>query len=190
MNPDFIKQKLDFIKNNCKTVLNVGAGAHDGFRAFFNNLDYKTTDIIDEKGVDIVADAHQLPIKDQSFDAVLSFSLLEHVHSPQIVADHIFRILKPGGYALISTPFIHPYHGGNCPDYYRFTKDGLRYLFRNFSSIETASDGGFFYALQFFVPSRLRSFDPIIKPILRWLDRRFTNGRASVHQVTIFAKKS
>jgi len=39
----------------------------------------------------------------------------------------IIRVLAPGGYAHLVTPFCHPYHG-YPRDYRRFTLDGLKEL--------------------------------------------------------------
>jgi len=44
-----------------------------------------------------VADAHHLPFKDNYFDAVVCFDLIEHVKSPKKVLEEINRVLKRGG---------------------------------------------------------------------------------------------
>src|SRR5258708_2656885 len=121
---NIIPEKLEFIKNHCHKILDLGAGADYNLKNIFRSNEYKTLDIEKSSGADFIADAHHLPLPDNSTDAVLAFSLIEHTHSPHVVAKEIERVLKPGGYLLLSTPFIHPYHGGRCPDYYRFSKDG------------------------------------------------------------------
>jgi len=186
---NYISKKLQVIRAHGGTVLNLGASGEDALRSSFSTAKYITLDMNPDNGADIVGDAHAIPLADGSVDAVLAFSLLEHTHSPHIVAREIFRVLKPHGYLLLSTPFIHPYHPGRCPDYYRFSKDGLRYLFNDFSSLEVVTDGGLFYALSFFVPRGLQFLDFIIQPILRGLDRLFTRHRSSGHDMILFAKK-
>jgi ubiquinone/menaquinone biosynthesis C-methylase UbiE len=45
-----------------------------------------------------------LPFPDQSFDAVISLWVLEHITDPKKVFAEIFRILKPGGVFAFVTP--------------------------------------------------------------------------------------
>jgi len=52
-----------------------------------------------------VADAENLAcFQKQSFKNVLCSEVLEHCPNPQAVIDNIKHVLKPGGYALITTP--------------------------------------------------------------------------------------
>lgn len=52
-----------------------------------------------------VANAQKLPFKNNSFDVVTCFDLIEHVQYPTKAIKEIFRVLKPGGifHALIPT---------------------------------------------------------------------------------------
>lgn len=47
--------------------------------------------------------AEALPLPDATQDLVLCESVLEHVDSPRIALDEMFRVLRPGGVAYIST---------------------------------------------------------------------------------------
>lgn len=54
-----------------------------------------------------VHDLHQpLPFSDEQFDLVVSGLVLEHLNSPEKFFAEVFRVLKPGGTAVVST--IHP----------------------------------------------------------------------------------
>jgi SAM-dependent methyltransferase len=88
---------------------------------------YVNLDIACVAGVDVAADAHVLPFRDALFQRVECDAVLEHVRDPTRVMREIRRVLAPGGYAHLVTPFCHPFH--EYPkDYRRFTVDGLREL--------------------------------------------------------------
>jgi SAM-dependent methyltransferase len=87
--------------------------------------------------VDVVADAHALPFPSNLFQRVECDAVLEHVKHPFVVMGEIERVLAPGGFAHIVTPFCHPFH--EYPrDFYRFTLDGLKELA---GSLEVVSEG-------------------------------------------------
>jgi len=182
----FVDEKLALLKAECHDILDIGSGPSSVLRIFFAGRNYKSVDIDPHSNADIITDAHTLaPVVDASVDAIVSFNLLEHLHSPQQAADAMHRVLKPNdGRLLLSTPFLHPYHGGNCPDYYRFSKDGLRYLFREFRDVTIVNDGGFFYAMQYFLPAQL----DWARPAFRLFDRLLTARRASGHATIIWAR--
>lgn len=52
----------------------------------------------------IVADAQEVPLADGSVDAVVSIEVIEHVPSGVAMLREVSRLLRPGGWALISTP--------------------------------------------------------------------------------------
>lgn len=87
------------------------------------------------KGVDFVGDAHSMPFTDNKFDTILCTEALEHLHTPEKAIAEMKRVLMPGGQLILTTRFIFPLHDAPC-DYYRFTKYGLRYLFRNWEILE------------------------------------------------------
>jgi len=86
---------------------------------------YVNLDLFAVPGVDVAADAEQLPFPADFFQRVECDAVLEHVRNPERVMQEIRRVLVPGGYAHLVTPFCHPFH--EYPkDYRRFTLDGLR----------------------------------------------------------------
>jgi len=88
---------------------------------------YINLDLFAVPGVDVAADAEQLPFPSGVFARVECDAVLEHVRDPVKVMDEIYRVLAPGGYVHIVTPFCHPFH--EYPkDYRRFTLDGLKEL--------------------------------------------------------------
>jgi len=96
-------------------------------------------DIAGGPGVDLVADAHDMPmVADGTVDCVVTISTLEHVRYPGKVIDEIFRILKPGGILYVNVPFVFPFHA-DPDDFYRFSMKGLEILCEKFERL----DGGF-----------------------------------------------
>jgi SAM-dependent methyltransferase len=77
----------------------------------------------------IVADITSCPhLPDESFDAIFSVSVFEHLAQPWNAAREITRILKPGGISFHVAPFSYFYHEAPI-DYWRFSPDALAALF-------------------------------------------------------------
>lgn len=66
-----------------------------------------------------------VPVEDESFDAVLSTQVLEHVSDPTLYLSECHRVLRPGGELLLSTHGVMSYHPDPV-DYWRWTCAGLR----------------------------------------------------------------
>lgn len=83
-----------------------------------------------------------LPFEDESFDAVVSDQVLEHLEGdPQDAINETFRVLKPNGLALHTTCFINPMHA--CPnDYWRFTPQALELLVSKHGDVIEAAGWG------------------------------------------------
>jgi SAM-dependent methyltransferase len=72
----------------------------------------------------IAADG-KLPMADGSVDAVLSTQVLEHVLDPAAYLAEAHRVLRPGGFLILSTHGLWVYHP-DPTDFWRWTPDGLR----------------------------------------------------------------
>jgi SAM-dependent methyltransferase len=84
-------------------------------------------DLFAVPGVDVAADAEQMPFPPGIFHRVECDAVLEHVRNPARVMGEIQRVLAPGGYVHLVVPFCHPFH--EYPkDFRRFTLDGLKEL--------------------------------------------------------------
>ncbi len=115
---------LDLIgRNKEKLILDNGAGFRQTWYENVINLE-----ISGYPSTDVVGTGESLPFKNNTFDAVLSLAVLEHVRNPFLCAQEIIRVLKPGGTLVVAVPFLQPYHG--YPDhYYNMTGKGLINLF-------------------------------------------------------------
>lgn len=104
-------------------ILYCGAGSRNVYYENVINFEiaaYPSTDVL---GVGEV-----LPFKDNSFDAVISIAVLEHVKDPWLCAKEIIRVLKPGGDLICCVPFLQPMHG-YPHHYYNMSELGLKNLF-------------------------------------------------------------
>lgn len=72
----------------------------------------------------VIGPLEDMPFPDASFDTILCNAVLEHVERVDDVVAELARVLRPGGHAIFSVPFLQPYH--ECPrDFRRYTKEGL-----------------------------------------------------------------
>lgn len=94
--------------------------------------------------VDLIGTAYSIPASDASYDSVICTSVLEHLEEPEQALRECHRILKIGGIAIYSVPFIWHLHE-EPRDFYRFSKYGLDYLFKKagFEIIEIKALSGF-----------------------------------------------
>lgn len=117
-------------------------------------------DIYRSANVQLIADAHAIPLCDNAVDAVVIQAVLEHVLEPQTVVDEIWRVLRPGGIVYAETPFLQQVHEGPY-DFMRFTESGHRYLFRRFSLLQSGVSGGpgtqLLWSIDYFFRSLFRS---------------------------------
>ena len=67
------------------------------------NLDYTTTDL-NSPLADVKADICDLPFPDNEFDFILCNHVLEHIPNDTKAMQEIYRILKPGGTAVLQIP--------------------------------------------------------------------------------------
>lgn len=90
---------------------------------------------------------NELSFNDNTFSAVVSDQVLEHVEcTPTEAINEVWRVLKPGGLSIHTTCFLIPYHGSDAiddldnGDFWRFTPSGLARLHKRYSRI-IAADG-------------------------------------------------
>lgn len=91
--------------------------------------------------VDIVADVQALTLPDACADAIICTEVLEHVPDPFAACRELHRVLRPGGWLYVTSPFLWPWHGrdGYYKDFWRFTHEGWLHLLRAFDHVEIAA---------------------------------------------------
>ncbi|MBY0450998.1 MAG: class I SAM-dependent methyltransferase [Cyanobacteria bacterium] len=109
-------------------ILSVGAGVLRRQHPGLIHLDYTPY-----SHLEIVGDAQQLPFVDNSLDAIVCESMLEHVANPTQVIAEMQRVLKPGGKIYVLMPFMFQFHAAPH-DYTRFTHMGLLHQFKGFDT--------------------------------------------------------
>jgi SAM-dependent methyltransferase len=107
---------------------------------------YVALDVQPHERPRVIGDAHALPFRDSSVDAVFLTSVLEHLTNPNQAIDEVYRVLRPGGQLYGYAPFYHHYHPSPS-DYFRFTEMGIRHLTRHFRQVEIVSGGNYVAAL-------------------------------------------
>lgn len=120
-------------------VLIVGAGDARFEAGSAANIVY--TDVALAGDTHLIADAHDIPFADQSFDAVFAIAVLEHVADPYRCVAEFQRVLKRNGLIYAATPFLQQVHMGPY-DFTRFTALGHRRLFRWFDEIRSGVANG------------------------------------------------
>lgn len=91
----FTKVVLD--KSNAEKVI--------GIDVLKDSIDWAKMHWKKEKKMEfMVADGHKLPFKGLPFNAVFALEVLEHVADSGRVLKEIYRVLKPGGYAIFLVP--------------------------------------------------------------------------------------
>ena len=116
----------------CREGLVLDCGAGSRALEYPNVVNYE---IVDYPSTDVLGVNERLPFADETFDAVLSLAVLEHVKDPFQSAREITRVLKRGGELYCVVPFLQPMHG-YPHHYYNMTTSGLVNLFDGALSIE------------------------------------------------------
>ena len=95
------------------------------------------------------------PYEDNSFDSIITFQVIEHVRDDANFVKEIYRVLKPGGTALMSTPNIKMTLSRNPWHEREYTAEQLEKLCRNyFEKVEMKGIAGNEKVLQYHEQNR------------------------------------
>ena len=136
---DFRDQILKDIKSE-DNVLDIGKAMRDKHEKI-NCNSLETLDVNDFGDYpDIVCDiCSDITSLENKYDKIICIAILEHVYDPFKAVSNLKKMLKEGGMIYGMVPYLYHYHAPKdlkFQDYFRFSKDALAYLFRDFSDIE------------------------------------------------------
>lgn len=134
---DYLKKELPKLKGS---ILDIGSGSR--------RYDYLLTtkpvaiDIIPNEAKEITfGDVNDLQFPDAFFDNIICLEVFEYLKDPQKAIKEIYRVLKPGGTAIISCPFMYKVH----QDQLRYTADFWQnVLLLDFAQKEIKPIGNFY----------------------------------------------
>ena len=180
-------EKLSNLLDESHRVLVIGGGEESiGVSMLRKNSQVVSFDIYNSPNVEFIADAHNIPLEDGQFDAVVIQAVLEHVIDPFICVKEIYRILKPNGIVYSEIPFLQAVHE-EAFDFCRFSVSGHRLLYHEFESISYGVLSGpaesFVWATTYLIRTLFASrilakvFRVLFSPLIL-LDRIIPNERA------------
>ena len=140
---EFRNEILENINNNM-IILDIGKSMREQYDNI-NCAEKKTLDInLFENYPDYQLDlSEEIDIErtelNEKFDVIICLAVLDHVYNPFIAIKNLKQMLKKGGVIYGYVPFLYHYHAPEdlyFQDYYRYSKDGLAYLFREFDNLK------------------------------------------------------
>ncbi len=99
----YLKNKTNFFTENLK-MLHI-APEQSFYKRFksLKNIDYYTADL-ESPLAEYHFDIHNIPFEDNMFDVIMCNHVLEHVKDEFKVTSELYRVLKPGGFAILQVP--------------------------------------------------------------------------------------
>jgi len=134
-----IAQKIKWMAQNCRLTLDIGQSSR-GHVVHFNDDNLETMNINQGDNPPDIIDDICAPnrLQNNRYNGIVCLSILEHVYDPFAAIDHIYRLLQPGGCLLLHLPFMFRYHAPAdlaFTDCYRFSRDGLAWMLKDFSEV-------------------------------------------------------
>lgn len=121
-------------------VLDIGMAMRDKHKDIKSKL-LETLDVNDFGNYpDIVCDiCSNIEGLENKYNKIICLAILEHVYDPFKAVNNLKKMLKDDGIIYGYVPYLYYYHAPKnlkFQDYFRFSKDALAYLFKDFKDIE------------------------------------------------------
>ena len=165
----FIKQDInDFKKNKHPKILFVGSGGDlnnyvKNFSTYLYSIDIDPSRKPDQI-IDLTDPNFCQNYRGEKVNLVCIFEVLEHIKNPSLAIKNIYNLIDKDSVVLVSTPFIFNIH--DAPnDFYRFTKYGLKEIFKEFSKVEIKEKNGWLESI-FVLIMRIKKSRSLLNKIL------------------------
>lgn len=172
--------RKNFFSANMTTALEI---APDEFtKKIFDkirNLEYISTDIHFDRFPDFISDITNSSIKDNSIDFILCYHVLEHIENDMKAMTELYRILKPGGKALIQVPIWAP----KTEKFDNVPREDYEKVYGHWDHVRI-------YGLDFYNMLREIGFDVVLDDFAETLDDEFVsrNGIFKTEELCICIK--
>jgi SAM-dependent methyltransferase len=114
----WLKSGAALLDLGCGPRDQIGPAKHYGMQ--YLGVDYSSPE------ADILCDAHAIPFRAGTFDAVLSYAVFEHLYNPFLAAAEVGRVLRTGGIFFGVVSQGEPYHDS----YFHHTALGVLTMLR------------------------------------------------------------
>src|SRR6476660_4633995 len=101
----YLQNETDFFTSTEKIKVLHFAPEQEFYKRFKKqaNLEYTTTDLLSPLA-DVKADICNLPFEDNKYDIILCNHVLEHIPDDTKAMQELYRVMKPGGMAILQIP--------------------------------------------------------------------------------------
>jgi len=123
-----LNKKSDIFSIGCGSVAELEELSHFGRVLGIDISDFCVNNALNAGFNAIKGDITKNSIKNEQYDVVVALDVLEHIKDDKIAIAEIFRILKKGGYALITVPagnYLWSQYDEQAMHYRRYTKNTL-----------------------------------------------------------------
>ena len=102
----FLKQRTTLFTDQLSVLhFSPELGLSEAFRAQ-KNLKYATSWYEPDRAADYHLDLTQLTLPDNSWDVLIAYHILEHITDDRKAMREMYRVLKPGGWAVVQVPVL------------------------------------------------------------------------------------